>query len=121
MMMQFLRLTISFFIGICVCLGFHQWAAFPIVVAASLSGLVFSVVRWPSTDNEDVQACGYAGAFVGMCSPSLALNSVDIIVISIIGALFFTALKRHFTGVGGKLGAIAFIAVIIVMFSTGRV
>ena len=68
-------------------------------------------------------AFGSGFKFPGGTAPTLttAANSVDIIVISIIGALFFTALKRHFTGVGGKLGAIAFIAVIIVMFSTGRV
>lgn len=121
MMKHFLLLTVSFLIGICICLGFHQLAALPVVVAASLSGLIFSAVRWPSSSKEDVQACGYAGAFVGMCSPSLALNSVDIVVISIVGTLFFTALKRHFTGVGGKLGAIAFTAVIVVMFTTGRI
>lgn len=121
MMKHFLLLAISFFLGICVCLAFHQWAKLPIVVAASLSGFIFSAVRWPSSGKEDVQACGYAGAFVGMCSPSLALDSVDIVIISIVGTLFFTALKQHFTGVGGKLGAIAFTAVIVVMFTTGRV
>lgn len=120
-MKHFLLLTVAFFIGICVCLGFHQWAGLPIVVAASLSGLILSSVRWPSYHQDDVKACCYAGAFVGMCSPSLALTATDIIVISTIGSLFFTALRQHFTGVGGKLGAIAFVAVIIVMFITGRV
>tara|TARA_B100000212_G_C27074264_1_gene405331 strand:- start:333 stop:506 length:174 start_codon:yes stop_codon:yes gene_type:complete len=45
-----------------------------------------------------------------MCSGELGLGAISFIVISVIGALLFIVLDDKFTGLGGKLGTIAFLA-----------
>jgi hypothetical protein len=60
----------------------------------------------------------YAGAFAGMCSSNIISSPYELVVISLIGAAIYTSLKNHFIGVGGKLGAIAFVSVASVILCT---
>ena len=57
-----------------------------------------------------LEALLYCSCFAGMCSGELGLGAISFIVISVIGALLFIVLDDKFTGLGGKLGTIAFLA-----------
>lgn len=90
----------------------------PVVVSAATMGLVGSFVPTTTQFQHHPQAAMYAGAFAGMCSSDVINSPYELVVISLIGAAIYTLLKNHFIGIGGKLGAIAFVSVASVVLCT---
>jgi len=57
----------------------------------------------------------FCGSFVGMTSPVFFTGSLELLLASIIAAILYIYVKNHFIGFGGKLGSIAFVAVLIII------
>lgn len=93
------------------CFALHFFAGLPVVLAAAIVGLAGSFWVWPRAYGNHTQAAIYAGAFAGMCSSSFIATWQAFSLVCIFGALFYTATRSMFEGIGGRLGAIAFAAV----------
>jgi hypothetical protein len=102
---------LSFFFGLYACFALHELLKMPVVVSAALIGLMGSFLPPSNQFQNHPQAAIYAGAFAGMCSSDVVNSTSELVIISLIGAALYTLLKNHFIGVGGKLGAIAFVSV----------
>ena len=109
---------LSFFFGLYGCFALHQLLTVPVVVSAASMGLIGSFLPTTTQYQNHPQAAIYAGAFAGMCSSDVITSMYELIFISLIGAAIYTSLKNHFIGVGGKLGAIAFVSVASVVLCT---
>lgn len=109
----------AFFVGLSSCFYLHQEMSLPIVLSAALTGLVGSFFPYTSRYHYHPQAAIYTGAFAGMCSSNVIQSSIELVAISVIGALIYTLLRNVFVGIGGKLGAIAFTAVASVVLVKG--
>lgn len=109
---------LSFFLGLYGCFMLHQLLTVPVVVSAASMGLIGSFLPTTTQYQNHPQAAIYAGAFAGMCSSDIITSMYELIFISLIGAAIYTSLKNHFIGVGGKLGAIAFVSVASVVLCT---
>ena len=60
----------------------------------------------------------FCGSFVGMTNYQF-FNDLDIFLASIIAGVIYINVKNHFLGFGGKLGAIAFSGVMIILVLKG--
>lgn len=58
----------------------------------------------------------FCGSFVGMTTPLFFTAFWQITLASILAGIIYIFLKNHFLGYGGKLGSIAFTAVLILLF-----
>jgi hypothetical protein len=66
-------------------------------------------------DSKDYVAPIYCGAFIGMSSALIFPNVSWLLFSSVLSALLFIISKNIYLGVGGKLGAIAFMGVSITL------
>lgn len=66
-----------------------------------------------------IQFSMFCGSFVGMTGSFYIKNYYELIISSLIAGVIYIFIKNHFLGFGGKLGAIAFSAVLIIIFLTG--
>jgi len=87
------------------------------VIASCIIGLIGALIGY-GWGNEDISMVIFAGSFVGMTSITLA--SVPVILIAGLGCglLYWLSLPL-FEGFGGKLGALAFISLSLVLFLWG--
>lgn len=102
---------LAFYLG---CLGCHllQTKAGTSPVAASAAvGLAATFVPV----RRGLQAAVYAGTFAGMCSHEIIAGHRHILIISLIGAVLYVLFKERFNGIGGKLGAIAFVSSLLLI------
>lgn len=86
------------------------------VLAAAIVGTVASfipVIRRKPIHLQQLPTAIYCGAFVGMCSPKVASGPGFVLVAGVFTAVFLIVSKNVMTGVGGKLGTLAFIGVLI--------
>lgn len=86
------------------------------VIASSLVGLLGALIGFLVSDTY-LPAVIFAGSFVGMTA--VTLGSIPMIAIAGLGAglLFALAVSMNiFSGYGGRLGTVAFIATVIVLF-----
>lgn len=83
------------------------------VVASCIVGLVGALIGY-LLKNEDLAMVIFAGSFVGMTTVSIASLQIILIAGTTCGALYWFALP-FFDGYGGKLGALAFISVAVVL------
>lgn len=116
------RMITTLFIILGGCLGaigtFQlQKMGLSAVVASCLIGLLGALVGF-GMKNEDLAMVIFAGSFVGMTAVSVATLPIIISAGLACGILYVLA-EPIFEGYGGKLGAIAFVsvAVIILLFS----
>ncbi|GLB51796.1 hypothetical protein NBRC110019_08350 [Neptunitalea chrysea] len=89
------------------------------VLAASGFGLAASFIPHLNKKSEYLKSLPpalYCGAFVGMSGTNVASSLAFIITASIITAIFLSLSKSLFTGVGGKLGTLAFGGVALTSF-----
>ena len=83
------------------------------VVASCVVGLLGALIGY-LMKNEDLAMVIFAGSFVGMTTVSIASLPIMLIAGLACGVLYvFT--EPIFVGYGGKLGAIAFVSVAIVL------
>lgn len=86
------------------------------VLGASITGTVASFIpnlKKHSNYLQKIPAAVYCGAFVGMCSNSVANGFLFILVASFFTAVFLIISKSILHGIGGKLGTLAFLGVAI--------
>lgn len=83
------------------------------VVSSCIIGLVGYLVGY-FTNNEDLALVIFAGSFVGMTAVSIATVPM-MLVAGILCGLLFIVTEPIFGGYGGKLGAIAFVSVGVVL------
>lgn len=106
---------LAFLVGLSSCFFLHHNLSLSSVASAAFVGLVGSFIPHHKVFETHPRGAVYTGAFAGMCSAELIQNTTDLFLISFIGALIYTTIKSHLFGLGGKLGAIAFSAVAIVV------
>lgn len=90
-----------------------QKAGFSPVVASCTVGLLGALIGY-WMKNEDLAMVIFAGSFVGMTAISIATLPIILIAGLACGILYLLA-EPIFVGYGGKLGAIAFVSVGIVL------
>lgn len=83
------------------------------VVASCVVGLLGAFVGY-GMKNEDLAMVIFAGSFVGMTTVTIASLPIILIAGLVCGVLYWLALPL-FDGYGGKLGALAFISVGIIL------
>ena len=118
MLRLYLVKFLAFYLG-CFCCHFLQVAGgLSAVTAAAALGFAVTFIPLPSTFNpKGVHAAFYAGTFAGMCSSEIIVSHPHILIVSLIGAGIYVAMKPYFTGLGGKLGAVAFISSLLLILA----
>lgn len=84
------------------------------VVASCIVGLLGALVGY-WMNSEDLSMVIFAGSFVGMTAISLASFPIMILAGLACGVIYLLA-EPIFVGYGGKLGAMAFVSVLLVLF-----
>ena len=103
-----------FLSGCWLCFVLQSHFHFSSVLAAAFIG--FAGTFLPETrriDHWHVQATIYTGAFVAMGSKLNQTEHWQLLMVSAIGTTLYFILDRHFKGLGGKLGLIAFISTLL--------
>ncbi|CAB4938655.1 unannotated protein [freshwater metagenome] len=59
-------------------------------------------------------ACGYAGSFAGACSPLVLPGTGWVVAAGALTGVFWMLLKGVVPGIGGRIGAITFVAVFLI-------
>lgn len=85
----------------------------PVVASCSIGLLGALIGYW--MNSEDLAMVIFAGTFVGMTTVSIASFPIMLLAGLACGILYLLA-EPIFVGYGGKLGAIAFISVVVVLF-----
>ncbi|MCW1296673.1 MAG: hypothetical protein OH319_03245 [Candidatus Parvarchaeota archaeon] len=86
------------------------------VLASAFTGLIFGLCAFLVPEIKSMGEVAYAASFAGMSKPKL-IRRYMLLIALLTGALYFITVPI-FRGFGGKLGAIAFLSVIIsVMFA----
>ncbi|MDP3387801.1 MAG: hypothetical protein Q8S24_11240 [Eubacteriales bacterium] len=82
------------------------------VASSSLVGLLFAlfIPFFHDTSAGFLAVGAFCGTFIGMSATSRLKNTGQILLAGIIGSLIFTYTQHYFIGLGGKLGAMAFVA-----------
>ena len=87
------------------CFAFNFYLLESIVLSASASGLIGSLVLYR---NKNFQQAFYCGCFIAMSSESFLLQWQFSLSAVIVATLVFYYSTNYFKGFGGKLGTIAF-------------
>lgn len=112
------RMFITLLIILGGCLGaigtFQlQRIGLSVVVASCIVGLIGALIGY-GMKNEDLAMVIFAGSFIGMTTISIA--SLPLILLAGLACgILYVLTESIFVGHGGKLGAIAFISVSIVL------
>lgn len=103
--------VISFYLNHYLSLG-------PVISASAvgLTGSFLPLFRKSSEYLRQLPAAVYCGAFIGMSSTVVAPNILFVITASFFTAILIVVSKSLFSGVGGKLGTLAFSGVVITSF-----
>ena len=102
----------AFILGCLLCYWGHAVLGFSSVISSAVVGLLGSFVT--SRKYSLINICPaaiYSGSFAGMCSVELVGNFSNIVLISLLGSLIYFILDKLFSGIGGKLGTVAFTSV----------
>ena len=112
----YFRKFAAFYLGCLFCYLLQVDGHLSPVTSSALVGLIATFIPLPARlDKKSIYAAVYAGTFAGMCSQEILAGHPHILIISMIGAAIFVAAKSRFNGIGGKLGAMAFISSLIFM------
>jgi hypothetical protein len=84
------------------------------VLAAGIVGTLISLVPDDQAKKLDLTAPVYCGAFVGMTAEAVADGFPFILLASLCAGVLYVLSQPFFTGVGGKLGTVAFAGVTVV-------
>lgn len=89
-------------------------------MASCLVGLAGTFIPIPKrVDSPGVQGALFCGSFAGMCSVEVLSGPLEIFLLSFIGAFLFLITRKMFVGIGGKLGAVAFVSVALMYLIRG--
>lgn len=87
------------------------------VIGAAIVGVVVAFAAKNSDILKDMPAPVYCGAFVGMVAPFVLPSIILVALAGIIAGFVFALSHEVYTGIGGKLGTIAFIGVALAVFT----
>ncbi len=103
-----------FFCGCWLCFFLQSHFHFNSVLAAATIGFLGTFIpQIRRLDHVHIQATVYTGTFVAMGSMIEHATPWQILLLSMIGTTLYFVLDRHFKGLGGKMGAIAFITTLL--------
>lgn len=112
----YFRKFAAFYLGCLFCYLLQAEAHLSAVTSSALVGLIATFIPMPARLNrKSIQAAVYTGTFAGMCSQEILSGHPHILIISLIGGMVFVAAKPHFNGIGGKMGAMAFVSSLLFM------
>lgn len=117
----FIVKLLAFFVGVFTCFTLHHSFSVPVVVSAALTGLLGSFLPHSSRFQDHPHAAVYTGAFAGMCSGEVIQSNAELALVCIVGAFIYSLARNYFVGIGGKLGAIAFVSVVSVLLVKGLI
>ncbi|MBS3797989.1 MULTISPECIES: hypothetical protein [unclassified Pseudoalteromonas] len=110
---------LAFLVGCTLCFVLHAQFAVPVVLAASVTGLLGSFIPLSQAFGPHPRGAVYAGSFAGMCSAELIGSYWHIALLALIGTSLYALTINMFTGFGGKLGGVAFVSVALFMLTRG--
>ena len=114
------KTIICFAYGAIGCFYLHQLTQLSVVLASVVTIISFCLLMYFFSNNTNaLEGTTYSGTFVGMSASGILNNFLALLIASILGGIIIYLLKNKFLGHGGKLGAIAFIAVLIVRVVSG--
>ena len=114
--MRLYSLKLVAFFGGCIACYLFQKAGMHAVMASALTGLLGSFIHFPRLyERSGLHAAIYAGSFAGMCSEKLLQHPGHAFLVSLFGTGIYLLMKPRFTGFGGKLGAISFVASVLLL------
>lgn len=106
------RLFLYFILAAVATYVFNKKSIYGAVPSSALVGLLFGLlipfIHGGSSGSLTVGA--FCGTFIGMSATNRLKSVWHIILAGIIGSLIFTYTQHYFIGLGGKLGAMAFVA-----------
>jgi hypothetical protein len=96
----------------------HYLSLGPVISASAvgLTGSFLPIFKKESEYLRQLPAAVYCGAFIGMSSTAVAPNILFVLTASFFTAILIVVSKSLFSGVGGKLGTLAFAGVVITSF-----
>ncbi|WP_316828703.1 hypothetical protein [Pedobacter miscanthi] len=96
----------------------HYLSLGPVISASAvgLTGSFLPLFRKSSAYLRQLPAAVYCGAFIGMSSTAVAPSILFVLTASFFTAILIIVSKSLFSGVGGKLGTLAFAGVVITSF-----
>lgn len=118
---QYEHILVALWIPIAALASFylnHYCALGPVIPAALLGTLAsfIPLLRKRSHYLQQIPAAIYCGAFIGMSSRGVAPDFTFILTAGCFTALLLILSKSLFSGLGGKLGTLAFAGVVIASF-----
>ena len=94
-----------FYVGCVGCFLLQRQIHVSAVVGSAVVGLLGTFLP-----ESEAQALIYSGSFAGMCSEEILGSHLQVLFLSLVGSAIFIVAKPHFKGMGGKMGAIAFVS-----------
>lgn len=111
-LIRFSQIFFLFLIFSSLCFGLHQIDSISPVMASSLVGLLGCLLASKKM-YKDIEIIAYCGSFSGMSSHVFFSDWWILIISSFLGSVMLILLEKWFIGWGGKLGAIAFISLVV--------
>ena len=110
----------AFYFGCFLCVYLQKEFSLSPVLSSALVGFVGTFYHFSKVvEKTGIHAVIYSGSFAGMCSSQNLPTYLHVFNISIIGTVFYFLLKPHLIGFGGKLGVIALLSSLVMVFSRG--
>lgn len=103
-------------IGAVVCFYLNHYLKLGPVISAASLGSVSSMIPLLNRKSgylKQLPAAIYCGAFIGMSTTGIAPNITFVLIASFFTAMLIMVSKSLFSGLGGKLGTLAFAGVVL--------
>lgn len=114
MLKNFFKLYTWSLIGVFSCYFLQAEYGLNSILASSLTGLAASLLmRNNFFDHIEAKQLIYCASFAAMSSTEIIRNYYDVVFISVLISACFHFSRSWFKGYGGRLGSIAFVAVLI--------
>ena len=108
---------VAFATGCFMCWLLQHQFGFSAVLASASVGFVGSLYPFDRKVNRTgIHAAIYSGSFAGMCSLQNLPTIEHILCLSMIGTGVYLIMKPRFVGFGGKLGVIALISSLLLIY-----
>ena len=91
----------------------------PIIASAGVGYVGSYLPKTKAYDHEMAKACIYSGSFATIGGEQICEDLWQVLFLSLILGGFFLVFKSSFRGFGGKLGSLAFCAVVFFLILKG--
>lgn len=101
----------AFYFGCLICFFLQSELKWSAITSSSVLGFLITLIPFPPRfDRKGIQVAFFTGTFAGMSSPEILSNYQHVLMISILTFIVFAVAKPFFVGLGGKMGAVAFLS-----------